>query len=79
MIFLYVLCDNNQFRQEVVDKSEGCGGKFNVVIVSDKFEGKGPLQRHRLVHQILEEEIKQIHAFSQKTLTPAQWKAQQDQ
>ncbi|KAI4454391.1 dolichyl glycosyltransferase [Holotrichia oblita] len=32
---------------EVVDESDGCGGKFSCVIVSDKFEGKTLLQRHR--------------------------------
>lgn len=33
--------------QEVQDESDGCGAKFSVVIVSDKFEGKPLLQRHR--------------------------------
>ncbi|XP_026684585.1 bolA-like protein 2 isoform X1 [Diaphorina citri] len=63
--------------QDVVDDSDGCGGKFTVLIVSDKFEGKGILQRHRLVHQVLAEEIKQIHAFTQKTLTSTEWTEQE--
>lgn len=58
---------------EVTDESDGCGGKFNCLIVSKQFEGKGLLARHRLVNGILEEELKSIHAFSQKTLTPEQW------
>nr|ADD38252.1 BolA-like protein 2 [Lepeophtheirus salmonis] len=58
---------------DIVDESDGCGAKYNVVIVSDKFEGKPLLQRHRLVNSILEEELKIIHAFSQKTYTPEQW------
>lgn len=33
--------------QEVQDESDGCGAKFSVLIVSDKFEGKPLLQRHR--------------------------------
>jgi len=33
--------------QEVQDESDGCGAKFSVIIVSDKFEGKPLLQRHR--------------------------------
>lgn len=61
---------------EVVDESDGCGGKFNVIVVSDKFEGKQRLQRHRLVNSILEEELKTIHAFSQKPLTPEEWAKQ---
>ncbi|XP_015592877.1 bolA-like protein 2 isoform X3 [Cephus cinctus] len=61
---------------EVEDQSDGCGAKFSVVIVSDKFTGKPLLQRHRLVNSVLEEELKEIHAFSQKTLTPEQWEKQ---
>ena len=63
---------------EVKDESDGCGGKFNCIIVSKQFEGKGLLARHRLVNSILEEELKTIHAFSQKTLTPEQWKKEQE-
>ena len=77
---------------EVTDVSDGCGGKFEVVIgevnhiifssniclpVSNQFEGKALLARHRLVNSALEEELKTIHAFSQKTLTPEQWKQKQ--
>ncbi|KAL3270979.1 hypothetical protein HHI36_021482 [Cryptolaemus montrouzieri] len=58
---------------EVKDESDGCGGKFSCVVVADKFEGKPLLQRHRLVNNILIEELKSIHAFSQKTYTPDQW------
>lgn len=63
--------------QQVIDESDGCGGKFAAVIVSKQFEGKGLLQRHRLVNNALAEELKTIHAFSQKTLTPAQWEEEQ--
>lgn len=60
---------------EVKDLSDGCGGKFDVVIVAKKFEGLGLLDRHRLVNNTLKEELQKIHAFTQKTLTPAQWEA----
>ncbi|KOC69311.1 BolA-like protein 2 [Habropoda laboriosa] len=60
--------------QEVVDESVDCAAKFSVTIVSSIFEGKPLLQRHRLVHSVLEKELKTIHAFSQKTLTPEEWK-----
>lgn len=59
----------------VTDLSDGCGGKFDAVIVSAKFEGKPLLQRHRLVNAVLEQELKTIHAFTQKTLTPEQYEA----
>jgi len=37
------------------------------------FEGKTILQKHRLVNDVVKTEIAQLHAFSQKTYTPAQW------
>lgn len=55
----------------------GCGMKFDAVLVSPKFEGKPILQRQRLVNQILAEEMKHIHAFTMRTLTPSQWKESQ--
>src|SRR5438874_1837118 len=48
---------------QVVDVSDGCGAKFEVVIVSPSFEGKTMLQRHRMVNDCLAEELKSIHAF----------------
>jgi stress-induced morphogen len=32
---------------DIADTSGGCGQSFNVLIVSDAFEGKSLLQRHR--------------------------------
>lgn len=58
---------------EVIDHSDGCGEKFSCLVVSEKFRGKPLLQRHRLVNSILKEELENIHAFSQQTLTPDQW------
>lgn len=36
-----------KFLQSVNDDSDGCGAKFSVIVVSDKFIGKTLLQRHR--------------------------------
>ncbi|XP_019851165.1 PREDICTED: uncharacterized bolA-like protein C8C9.11 [Amphimedon queenslandica] len=58
---------------ELKDISGGCGKSFEVLIVSEKFKDKPLLERHRLVNGILSEEIKLLHAFSQKTYTPEQW------
>ncbi|XP_063042856.1 bolA-like protein 2 [Engraulis encrasicolus] len=56
-----------------------CAGSFKVLIVSPQFEGKPLLQRHRMVNTCLAEELKEIHAFEQKTLTPEQWEKQKAQ
>ncbi|KAL1413411.1 hypothetical protein Q8F55_001177 [Vanrija albida] len=58
---------------EITDTSANCGSSFALVIVSPDFARKMTLARHKLVNQILADEITQLHAFSQKTLTPEQW------
>ncbi|KAJ6751252.1 hypothetical protein OIU85_001748 [Salix viminalis] len=69
----------NPSHLEVIDTSGGCGASFAIEIVSEQFEGKRLLERHRLVNSALEEEMKEIHALSiKKAVTPAQWKQQQE-
>ncbi|KAK3271193.1 hypothetical protein CYMTET_20440 [Cymbomonas tetramitiformis] len=62
----------------VEDTSGGCGSSFDVVLlVSSAFEGKKPLEKHRLVNNALAEEMKTIHALSiKKLLTPEQYSSQ---
>ncbi|ORZ00656.1 bola protein [Syncephalastrum racemosum] len=64
---------------EVIDQSGGCGQMFDVLIVSPVFQDKKLLARHRLVNETLKEEIDKVHAFSQKSYTPDEWKAKQGQ
>ncbi|PSC70779.1 bola [Micractinium conductrix] len=46
---------------------------FKVDVVSAAFEGKNPVQRHRLVYQLLAAEIEAgVHALALKTKTPAE-------
>ncbi|TMW56851.1 hypothetical protein Poli38472_006861 [Pythium oligandrum] len=53
---------------------KGAETHFKVVVVSDKFDGKPLLQRHRMVNAVLEEELAQgVHALSIQGKTPAQW------
>ena len=54
-------------RVEVVDISGGCGSSFEVHAVSDRFEGKRLLQRHKLVNEAIGSSLMaQIHALSIK-------------
>ncbi len=55
---------------------EGDGRHFEAVIVSKAFEGKGLLQQHKLVYQVLGDRMEKIHALSMKTYTPEQWAKQ---
>lgn len=55
--------------------ARGGAGHFRAVIVSARFEGKGPVERQRLVYAALAAEMgREIHALSMRTLTPAQWR-----
>ncbi len=46
---------------------------FNVEVVSEAFEGLGPVARHRLVYAALSDEFSQgLHALALKTHTPAE-------
>ncbi|KAF7309733.1 hypothetical protein MIND_00345100 [Mycena indigotica] len=60
---------------EIEDTSSGCGENYAILLVSEDFEGKSTLVRHRWINQLLKDEIAQMHAFSQKTFTPAQYEA----
>lgn len=51
--------------------ARGGGGHFNVTIVADAFEGKGLLQRHRMVYAALGNAMQsEIHALSIQAYTP---------
>lgn len=54
----------------------GSESHFKVVIVSDDFEGKALLQRHRKINELLADELaNSIHALALHTYTTAEWKA----
>ena len=61
---------NESYMHNVPDGSES---HFKVTVVSNEFEGKMLLARHRLVNKTLEEELKSIHALAIHTLTPQQY------
>ena len=65
---------------EVINEShmhnvpEGSESHFKVVLVSNEFEGKLPVARHRMVNKVLEEELKSgVHALALHTMTMEEW------
>ncbi|MDG6777430.1 BolA/IbaG family iron-sulfur metabolism protein [Thiomicrorhabdus sp. zzn3] len=48
----------------------GADCNFSVVVTSSEFEGKSPLQRHRMVNDIFKTQFEsgELHALSIKTL-----------
>lgn len=54
--------------------SAGGGGHFNIVIVSDKFNGLNLIKRHRMVYEAVDDMMNSdIHALSMKTYTPEEF------
>ena len=70
---------------EVINEShlhnvpEGSESHFKVTIVCDEFDGKMLIARHRLINQVLSEELQKnrtdggIHALALHTLTMDEW------
>jgi len=55
---------------QVVTSGEDCN--FAVEVTSEHFEGKKPIERHRLVNELFKDELAdgRLHALSIKTATP---------
>lgn len=65
---------------EVINEShmhnvpEGSESHFKVLIVSDQFDGKMLIKRHRLVNEVLKDELDGgIHALALHTMTMEEW------
>jgi BolA protein len=56
---------------------EGAQSHFNLLIVSESFEGKRLVQRHQAVYRALAEELQSgLHALTLKTLSPSEWQGE---
>jgi BolA protein len=52
----------------------GSESHFKVTVISERFEGKSLVARHRMINACLEAELAgPIHALSIHTLTPQEW------
>ncbi len=54
----------------VEDRSGGCGANFYIRVESTAFRGVPRLQQHRIVQQVLKDEISKWHAVSIDTVVP---------
>jgi len=52
----------------------GSGDHFEALVISDRFEGMGLIERHQAVYDALGDAMRaKVHALTLKTLTPAQY------
>ena len=50
------------------------GGHYRVVVVAAVFEGRGRIERHRLVYDLLSDLMPgAIHALALRALSPSEW------
>jgi len=56
---------------EVADVSGGCGSMYAVNVTSERFRGLPMVKQHRLVNEILGEEIKNWHGLQLRTKVPS--------
>ncbi|WP_103965956.1 BolA/IbaG family iron-sulfur metabolism protein [Nitrosomonas ureae] len=61
---------NESYKHNVLEGSES---HFKVTIVSDEFNGKMLLTRHRMMNNILADELHSIHALVMHTMTIEEW------
>jgi BolA protein len=58
----------------------GSQSHFKVTVVSEQFEGKMPLARHRMLNETLAAELAgPVHALSLHAMTPGEWQAKAGQ
>lgn len=71
---------------EVINESNnhnvppGSESHFKVTVVSDEFEGKMLVARHRIINKLLAEELAgSVHALSMHTFTRSEWAEKNEQ
>lgn len=55
---------------EVRDVSGGCGSMFAILVESEKFKGIPMIKQHRLVNDVLKDEIAKWHGLQLRTKAP---------
>lgn len=54
-------------KLEVQDVSGGCGSMFAILVESTEFKGIPMVKQHRLVNELLKDEISQWHGLQLRT------------
>lgn len=66
----FMSLENESYMHNVPEGSES---HFKLVLVSDAFQGKRPVQRHQLVYSALQEQMVKIHALAIHAYTLDEW------
>ena len=66
----------NSFGGDQIELSSPMGDNnhFQLILVSEKFEGKSMVEQHQMVYQAMGDAMHEaVHAMAMKTYTPRQW------
>ncbi|XP_029170175.1 bolA-like protein 3 [Nylanderia fulva] len=55
---------------EVTDVQGGCGAMFDINVVAPEFKGLNTVKQHRIINEVLKEEIKDMHGLRIHTSIP---------
>ena len=58
---------NEYHAHGVIDKTGGCGSMYSVEVASPLFKGLPLVKQHRMVQDLLKEDIKSMHGIQIKT------------
>jgi BolA family transcriptional regulator, general stress-responsive regulator len=64
-----VITDESEKHKGHIGWKEVGQTHFHIYIISDYFYGKSKLERHKIINELLQDEIKMIHALSLSTKT----------
>lgn len=53
---------------QVLDVSGGCGAMFKIEVRSKQFKGKNLVEQHKMVNELLSDEIKNMHGLTLRTV-----------
>ncbi|ESO06279.1 hypothetical protein HELRODRAFT_147328, partial [Helobdella robusta] len=48
---------------QVADVSGGCGSMYEIYVASSKFEGIKTVNQHKMINEVLKEDIKKMHGI----------------
>lgn len=72
--YIEIVDDSERHRGHTGQKESG-GRHYTIVLVSDSFEGKTLMERHRAVYETVEmDRNESIHALVLKVYTSKEWK-----
>ncbi|GAA6038157.1 hypothetical protein JCM8097_005768 [Rhodosporidiobolus ruineniae] len=57
-------------KVDVQDVSGGCGSFYAISIAHESFKGLSTIKQHRIVNELLKDEIKGMHGLQLKTTAP---------